>query len=100
MHPRAERLPSGKVLRGNSALGTGGKDAGVFDNAFGGFVEPIAVAVRARGHAGFDDGIATFADFVFLRRGDDFFGAGGALGEVVLFSGHASVAIRARSGGR
>lgn len=72
------------IRGGDALLGTGGEELGLFDDARCGFVEPVAVAIWAGGHAGGDDGFTALTDFEPFGGGNDFSGAFGAVLEVVI----------------
>ena len=80
---------SGQILSRHALLGPCGQEAGLLDDALGSFIEAVTVAIRAIHYAPGDDGIAAFANLEVSRRGDDFFGAGGTVGEMGVVVGHA-----------
>lgn len=79
---------SGQILSRHALLRPGREQPRLLDHAFGGFVKPVAVAIRAIDHTGGDNRFAAFANLEVAGCGDDFFGACRAVGEMGVFGGH------------
>lgn len=77
-----------EVPCGDALLWSRGQQARLVNHTFGAFIESIAVTVRTLRHPRCDNGIAALANFEIAGCGDDFFRAGGPLGQVGFIEGH------------